>query len=248
MVKNNMDWYCDILNGFRMPKSDMASIMKSTKSNDILKPERVIYNDPATIIIWNDKTKTVVKAHDGDQYDPVVGFLLCVMKKFYGNKSKFNEILHEFDVFGQRKVEVMKKFYGNEPKVEVMKKFYGNEPKVEGQSVKFIEVDPIKVSSDRLNPLNDIPEPEPKKVYHRTKRAIEAESRNKPSNIPALMKFLDDNEFSYLEFDTLAGFTPGTTHRLLFIAGEGTIRKSTIDKILDVTGLEYEELYEMEVK
>ena len=47
--------------------------------------ERVIYNNPATIIIWSDGTKTVSKTHAGDVYSPEVGLVLCVLKKISGN-------------------------------------------------------------------------------------------------------------------------------------------------------------------
>lgn len=82
------------------------SIINSLKKQKSLAPEKVIYNDPATIIFWNDGTKTVVKAHDGDQYDPVVGFLLAVMKRFYGNKSDYNDILRKAGCF-EKKAEMM---------------------------------------------------------------------------------------------------------------------------------------------
>jgi hypothetical protein len=49
-------------------------------------PERVIYNDPATIVFWKDGTKTVVKCMEGDTYNPEVGLAMCVCKKLYGSK------------------------------------------------------------------------------------------------------------------------------------------------------------------
>lgn len=49
-------------------------------------PERVIYNDPATIVFWKDGTKTVVKCMEGDTYNPEVGLAMCVCKKLYDSK------------------------------------------------------------------------------------------------------------------------------------------------------------------
>lgn len=43
--------------------------------------DRVIYHDPATIIYWKDHTKTVVKCADGFEYDEVIGFLMCILRK-----------------------------------------------------------------------------------------------------------------------------------------------------------------------
>ena len=59
--------------------------------------KRVIFNDPATIVIWEDGTKTVVKCQDGDIYDKQTGLALCVMKKYFGNSSRgLNDILHRW--------------------------------------------------------------------------------------------------------------------------------------------------------
>ncbi len=49
--------------------------------------EKVIYNNPATIVIWSDGTKTVSKTHAGDVYCPEVGLVLCVLKKIHGNTN-----------------------------------------------------------------------------------------------------------------------------------------------------------------
>lgn len=57
--------------------------------------ERVIHNEPATVVLWKDGTKTVVKCHEGDEYDPEKGLLLCIAKKAYGNKGRFNDVLRK---------------------------------------------------------------------------------------------------------------------------------------------------------
>ena len=61
-----------------------------------LKIEKVIFNEPATIIFWNDGTKTVVKCQEGDEYDKEKGFAMCITKKFFGNKSNFNNVMKEW--------------------------------------------------------------------------------------------------------------------------------------------------------
>lgn len=48
---------------------------------------KVIYNPPATIILWNDGTKTMSKCDKEDTYNKATGFMLCVLKKKYGNKT-----------------------------------------------------------------------------------------------------------------------------------------------------------------
>lgn len=57
---------------------------------DISVIKKVIFNDPATIVLWNDGTKTVVKCQEGDTYDKEKGLALCIAKKALGNKSNFN--------------------------------------------------------------------------------------------------------------------------------------------------------------
>ena len=58
--------------------------------------EKVIFNDPATIVYWKDGTKTVVKCQDGDVYDKEKGLAMCVTKKFFGNKGNFNKVFNKF--------------------------------------------------------------------------------------------------------------------------------------------------------
>ena len=55
--------------------------------------KRVIYNDPATIILWADGTKTVVKVHD-EPFDKEKGFAMAVLKKALGDD--FHRVLREY--------------------------------------------------------------------------------------------------------------------------------------------------------
>ena len=66
-------------------------------SDSKLKIKKVIFNNPATIVYWDDDTRTVVKCQDGDVYDKEKGLALCYMKKIIGNKSgNFNKTLKEW--------------------------------------------------------------------------------------------------------------------------------------------------------
>ena len=51
--------------------------------------KKVIFNPPATIVLWFDNTKTVVKCQDGDEYDPEKGLAMAIVKKMYGNTGKY---------------------------------------------------------------------------------------------------------------------------------------------------------------
>lgn len=50
---------------------------------------RVIFNDPATIILWSDGTKTIAKTHGDDAFDPEKGFAVACAKKLLGGGSAF---------------------------------------------------------------------------------------------------------------------------------------------------------------
>ena len=56
--------------------------------------EKVIFNDPATIVFWKDGTKTVVKAQNGEAFDPEKGLAMAFFKKMHGNTGRFNNIIH----------------------------------------------------------------------------------------------------------------------------------------------------------
>lgn len=51
--------------------------------------EKAIFNDPATIVFWKDGTKTVVKAQNGETYDPEKGLAMAFSKKMFGNEGNY---------------------------------------------------------------------------------------------------------------------------------------------------------------
>lgn len=57
--------------------------------------EKVIFNNPATIVFWEDGTKTVVKRQKGDRWDREKGIAMAIAKKLYGNTGKYYDILKE---------------------------------------------------------------------------------------------------------------------------------------------------------
>lgn len=58
--------------------------------------KNVYFNPPATVVLWDDGTKTVVKCQDGDTYSKETGLALCMAKKAMGNSSKFNDIFKKW--------------------------------------------------------------------------------------------------------------------------------------------------------
>lgn len=71
-------FYCNILNS-----------TYGIGSSHIPEIKNVIFNDPATIVFWEDGTKTVVKCQDGDEFDPEKGLAMAIVKKAYGNKGNY---------------------------------------------------------------------------------------------------------------------------------------------------------------
>ena len=51
--------------------------------------KNVIFNEPATIVFWEDGSKTVVKCQDGDIYDPEKGLAMAISKKALGNQGNY---------------------------------------------------------------------------------------------------------------------------------------------------------------
>ena len=86
MSKYDKD-YLDSIRYSQMYISDSRSF-KTTPL--IRKPviKKVIFNDPATIVIWDDGTKTVVKCCEGDEFDPEKGLAMAVSKKALGGSLK----------------------------------------------------------------------------------------------------------------------------------------------------------------
>lgn len=62
----------------------------------IPKIKNVIFNEPATIIIWSDGTKTVVKCQEGEGYDPEKGMAMAISKKALGNKGNYCEVFKKW--------------------------------------------------------------------------------------------------------------------------------------------------------
>ena len=53
--------------------------------------KKVIFNKPATIVIWDDGEKTVVKCGEKDEYDEEKGLAMAIVKRLCGNKGRYNE-------------------------------------------------------------------------------------------------------------------------------------------------------------
>ena len=87
---NNNNIYKEILN-----KMGVASTTEEERAY-VPSIKKVIFNNPATIIFWNDGTKTTVKCSDRDEYSEEVGLAMAISKKAFGNKGNFNEVFKKY--------------------------------------------------------------------------------------------------------------------------------------------------------
>lgn len=58
--------------------------------------KNVIFNDPLTVVVWADGTKTYVKASGEDTFDPEKGMALAIAKKAMENKYNYFETIREW--------------------------------------------------------------------------------------------------------------------------------------------------------
>lgn len=58
--------------------------------------KKVIFNDPATIVLWRDGTKTVVKCQDGEIFDKEKGLSMAIAKKALGNKGNYYDVFKKW--------------------------------------------------------------------------------------------------------------------------------------------------------
>lgn len=56
-------------------------------------PDKIIFNDPVTVVFWTDKTKTIVRKSDNDPYDKYMAFCAALAKKVYENNTKIHKII-----------------------------------------------------------------------------------------------------------------------------------------------------------
>lgn len=69
---------------------------------------KVIFNGPATIVFWEDGTKTIVKCAEGDKNDPKVGLLYAIAKRKFGKKRRIYEEIDPFASSNAQRVAILK--------------------------------------------------------------------------------------------------------------------------------------------
>ena len=75
-----------------------TSYTYALKANNISKSDikQVIYNNPATIVYFEDGSKVVVKTMKGDEFNEEVGLAMAVMKKMFGSSTAFKKFARKW--------------------------------------------------------------------------------------------------------------------------------------------------------
>ena len=77
-------------------KKPVDSFETKQSTNRRAKIKDVIFSDPATVVFWDDNTKTVVKTRGGEKYDKEKGLAMAIIKKIAGNTSNYYNIFKEW--------------------------------------------------------------------------------------------------------------------------------------------------------
>lgn len=125
--------YLDLLNNLAYTNNSTSTLNHSQNYSSYYKQvplsiEKVIFNDPCTIILWSDKTKTVVKCGEDEEYDPEKGMAMAISKKFLGNNGNYYETFKKWLPEDKKPIEINVSFKDAVTNLkESMRNFYMSE-------------------------------------------------------------------------------------------------------------------------
>ena len=113
--------------------------------------KKIMYKPPATIVFWNDGTKTVSVCEKEDEYNKELGFALCVLKKKYDNKTvheMLDRYVHNANEYSEKDNAIV---WENKPKKNGFRKpnVVKKRIKMHDRPNKYVEfiVEPVKNES-----------------------------------------------------------------------------------------------------
>lgn len=121
-------------------KINGAGVWFMDKAGEV--PEKYIINDNATILFWDDGTKTIVKKSENDVNDPIKSFLWAYFQKMSGlSKTKANKYLSEL-VVENKEDKTLDNVLGLKPgdKVRIVSRIHYHDFQI-GEIVEFVEYD-----------------------------------------------------------------------------------------------------------
>ena len=106
-VINNASDFLEAAEGFKpgvcyfdsmIYASEIIKIRKEENKMNIPSIKHVLFNEvkKVTTVLFTDGTRVTSKATSEDEFDPEVGFAMCIMKKIYGNRSKFLKEIEKY--------------------------------------------------------------------------------------------------------------------------------------------------------
>ena len=147
IVDNRM--YEHLKNENEMPKNIYYGLSLTIKD--------VIFNPPATIVLWMDGTKTVVKDQGEVFYDPEKGMAMAVAKKAFGNQGNYyNQFAKYLDIYEKKQEAESTSSYPNTILDDIIEKFRNSLTKTNYNTVsnkKRTKIDTKIVFEDRINAL-----------------------------------------------------------------------------------------------
>lgn len=105
--KNAVVEYCEedvmatkeMIQSWANSNSSIKAVGEAELKRKLFGIDKVIFNNPATVVLWKDGTKTVVKCQDGDTFDKEKGLAMAICKKALGTNeshSNFNYIFKKW--------------------------------------------------------------------------------------------------------------------------------------------------------
>lgn len=105
--------------------------------------EKVIFNNPATIVFWSDGKKTVVKCASDEAFDEEKGLAMAISKRVLGNQgnyyNEFKKWLPEIDVCEDKGVTMVEACRKAHKAVESFNKAMTGHARFECNSCTYLE-------------------------------------------------------------------------------------------------------------
>lgn len=80
----------------RLLKIDSIDTNGDTKArinSSFYTPRKIIFNDPVSVVFWQDGTKTIVRRTKGEKFNKYTAFTAALAKKIFGNNTRVNAIV-----------------------------------------------------------------------------------------------------------------------------------------------------------
>lgn len=89
---NRTDYYDMIINYIKDTNNSIYGVYGRNRF-DI---RHIYFNDPVTVVLWEDGTKTIVRRDERDTYDPEKALAMAFAKKALGNKGNYYNIFKKW--------------------------------------------------------------------------------------------------------------------------------------------------------